>query len=254
MSETNQTATELHEGSILNSRPLIEEITPLLFGAAKEALTRKATSMIMTEDGTTYRAFPMQYRVNADQVQLAIDNLARDLNIIADAGFIKSVVAPPTAIDLARNAGQKDQVLVLCYPLVPTHKEEYVSKVVGYPLDSYAMNIVTPDDTIDLPPGDFYAAIRLSYKLQPSDDRVERAIGEYLKLLPDGTTVVSIRACSITDLSEPYEVIFRNPIMRDVREIKVEYVRMAAAVDDKLVQFALPTQIKYMKRDGTVIP
>ena len=60
--------------------------------------------------------------------------------------------------------------------------------------------------------------------------------------------LVEIRQDAIMDLSLPYEVRFKIPLMKAFKEVRLEYCRHAEKVGDKIEQFNLLQKVEYIKK------
>jgi hypothetical protein len=122
---------------------------------------------------------------------------------------------------------------------------QYETPEGGYGKTVGSLEEVTPE-------GEFSALIRLlpSSLLGDSNpkSRLDDEIQLYLAVLPQGTEVLDVTQCAVVDLSIPYVVRFRNPLMKDFKEVQLEFSREGVVLDDKFEQFSLLTGVKYTRR------
>jgi hypothetical protein len=234
-----------------------------LTALAQEALAKKALShvvQVQVQVQGTMECFLAIYPslvVRKENLESGIETLSRVINELAEKGYIHSCLSPLSSIELARMPKRHDRVVVFCFPLVPADKLEECKGIAG---QFWAEEgCIGPDlDQADreLPEGQFFAEIHISHYLSmigkgSKEDKLKEYIDKYLRVLPNGTEVVSTRECDITGLSVPFEVVFYNRLMKDYREVHLDYMRYAVALDGedgKLEQFDLLTEISYTKR------
>jgi hypothetical protein len=227
--------------------------------ASKEVLTKSSQILPIQPVGTTdlYTAIYLSTTERCDQTEQGVEKLAKALNALSERGLIHSVLAPITSVELPVRPMELPSVGVFVFPIVDTNKLEEAGTICGDLRSQENMQIKeNPSLYKELPKGQFYAEVRLSYALLATHNKSKEGllidrIDEYLKLLPNGTGLVSAVECSTEDLSLPYEVIFSNPLLASIKSVDLTYIRMAELVGDKLEQFNLLTGIKYTKRDGT---
>jgi hypothetical protein len=249
---------EVVQGSSLEIKDLTEVARPFLSHASTMAMSRKSDRILVLEGSKTYEAIYIVRRFKASSESKAAQAVAEEVNKLASAGLIHSVLAPISSIKLARRPGEEDSIAVFCYPLVPQDRMAEVNSLVQHvPMERFGL----PDEdlSLDLPEGDFYAVVNLSPTRialsagEQSEDVLEEEIQRYLSVLPRGTTVVAKRACSVVSLAIPYEVIFRNPLMKDFRKVELTDSRQSVKVDGKIEVFDLLTKVTYVRRDGTMV-
>jgi len=249
---------EAIQGSPIEVKDLIEVARPFLSHASMMAMNRKANGTLVVEDGKTYEAIYIARRFKASSESKAAQAVAEEINKLASAGLIHSVLTSISSIKLARMPGEEDSIAVFCYPLVPQDRMAEANALVRHipPMERFGFH--DEDLSLDLPEGDFYAVINLSPTRsvlagEQPEDALEEEIQRYLSVLPRGTTVVAKRTCSVVDLVIPYEVIFRNPLMKDFRKVELMDSRQSVKVDGKIEVFDLLTKVTYVRRDGTMV-
>jgi hypothetical protein len=238
-------------------KDLTEVARPFLSHASTMAMGRKASTLTVLEGGKTYKAIYIIRRFKASSESKAAQAVAEEINKLASAGLIHSVLAPITSIKLDRMPGEEDRIAVFCYPLVPQDRMAEVDALVRH-TSMERFQLPDEDLSLDFPEGDFYAVINLSPARsaltgEQLEDALEEEIQKYLSVLPRGTTVVAKRACSAVSLAIPYEVIFRNPLMKDFRKVELADSRQSVKVDGKIEVFDLLTKVTYIRRDGTMV-
>lgn len=248
---------ELTQGNALNVKDLSEVAKPFLSPAAAQAMSRRSDRLLVLEDGKTYEAIFITRRFKESSEAKAAQAVAEELNKLASAGLIHSVLAPISSIKLARMPGEESSIAAFCYPLVPQARMAEVDALVRHQaMENFGQ--ADEDLSLDLPEGDFCAVINLSpTRAMVTEETLESMlkdeICQYTSVLPPGTSVVSTTRCAILTLAIPYEVIFRNPIMKDFRKVELSHRREAAIVNGKLEEFDLLTKITYVRRDGTTV-
>lgn len=265
LKELNETLEDgqstLAQGSALSITDEGTLARKYLSSLAQERLSTKSTTIIVQERGTmkAYMAIYLCTRVRNDNIEKGVEALSGVLNVLAEKGYIHSCLAPMSSLQLAIMPMQHPSSVVLCFPLVPADKVDEIKQIAG--------NLMTSEsgvgeclDTIDkeLPEGQFYAEIRVSHGLTTLksfsvEDALKEQIQEHLKVLPKGTEVISVNQCAIIGLFISYEVIFYNPLMKSIKEVKLYHIRFAEVVDNHLEQFNLFKSVEYIKRDGTTI-
>lgn len=251
---------QITQGAALQVEDLTPIAKPHLSTASLEALGRRAKQLVVMEDGKSYHAIFLARRYRASSGEKAAEWIAKELNNLADAGLVHSVLAPPSSLPLVRVPGEVPTIVVFCYPLVPADKVEELKLSMN--------NAPTVEDLgepgesleIDLADDEFYSVIRLTVAMDmlpkvvgSTEEALDEEIKEYLKVLPAGTTVVSKTRCGISDLSIPYEVVFKNPILKGIKKVQLEHMRWCAIVDDHLEHCNLLTGVKYTRRGGQEI-
>lgn len=219
---------------------------------AKDSLAKKATQQVYRyEDGSIYMTAYLSTIIKKENVEKGVKAICEILNELAAKGYIHSCLAPPSSIELVKITKQHESRAVFCFPLVPVDKMEEIKEIakglmttegeIGKSLESLDM---------ELPEGQFFAEVNIS-AFQNTDSKPDKVIDTYLNLLPEGTEVISVKKCPIMSLTIPYEVILYNPLMKSIKEVKLNYIRQYATTGNKLKEFNLLTSIEYIKRDGT---
>lgn len=223
-------------------------LTPL----AKEALNRKSTSMLKTNGpSVTHRCTFFGVVVAQERLEQGIELMAQIANELAKNGYLDSALAPIISIKLALIAGQIPTIAVVFYPLVPIEKFDEIEKH-EFAMKEGDMPKKLGNTDLELPEGEFYAVVRLSYlynKVTKDFDLTGSLFDEiqaHLAVLPKGTEFLGAKATAITDLSLPYVLTFSNPLLPNVKRVELEYVREAARVGEhRIEQFNLLTGISY---------
>ena len=103
----------------------------------------------------------------------------------------------------------------------------------------------------ELPRGQFYCNIGISYAQRHIKDfdpkqYVNEEVENILRLLPKGTSLISLRECGITELAVPYEAIFSHELLSGIKEVDIEYTYRFVEIDGKYKQVRLPVHIRYI--------
>lgn len=229
--------------------------------ATKDALTRK-TKALQVIDGVreVARCIYLCLRVRTDHIEDGVKEIVDDLNALTQAGLVHSFLAPPASIEFVRQFGQHPTSGVFAYPLIYSDKVEEALKLVNFSVSGDSTNV---DPTLSigqidkiLPDGDFMAEIRVTTamnlisKPQDVEELVQKRIDEFLRFLPEGTTLVSKEKCGIDGLSIPYEVTFRNPFLQRVKRVELRQTRASAIVNDNFEQRTITTGIDFFDFDN----
>lgn len=257
-----------HKGSALRVNDHMELAGNYLTDNAKKALSVKGRSLIEqynkqigepAQDGVTHyvRAIAVcQYFtcvVRKDKVEEGVKAISESINQLAEMGAIHSCLAQVSSVDLAQLMFQHPTTAVICYVHIKSEFAD-VAKNVRYNTPEGGIGEALHSLDIELPPGEFFAECRLSHQLammhppKSNESRVFDIVRDYLKYLPEGTEFLGYRQTAIMDLSMPYELKFRNPLLQRVKRVELDYVRDVAfqKEGESLKQFNLVTGIRYM--------
>jgi hypothetical protein len=246
------------KGSTLQVTDLSSVVENVLSEQAKNAMSRKATSLAVfdtTSGNIIAECIYLCVRVQTAKIEAAARMIAGQLNLLAAKDQIHSTLAPISSIDLVREFGKVPTSAVLAYVLVPVEEKEQIEKSLKYIVSLEKFHAIELLD-ITLADGEFLADIRVSvvFGQQVGKETVDMCVKEqvdrYLAVLPVGTELVRLTQCGITDLSIPFEAIFRNPLLKNVKQVELEYGRASAIVDEKMVDFNVVTGMKYIDTDG----
>lgn len=261
----------LEAGDYDAKRDLIQSSSPLqtidqsdlasqfLSEKAQQALSNKAYSQVIQTPGTTddYVCIYLSVTVKTKNIAKGVELICNSLNTLADKDLIHSTLARPASISLAKVFGQAPTSAVYSFVLVPMSRKKESEDLAIYVKQDGEMGNSIEDLSVELNEGEFLAHISVSnilFNRKPydssSDSVLHNKIEQYISILPKGTELVSITKCAIMDLSISYEVRFRNLLMKDYKEVRLEYRREAVRMgDDKIESFNLLTGIEYVKRD-----
>lgn len=194
-------------------------------------------------------------QVRKDKIEEGVKAVAEVMNELADMGAIHSCLAAISSIDLAQMMFKHATSVVICYVHIKPGFEETVRSF-KYNVREGEIGPALHNLDIELPQGEFFAECRLSHQLammhppKSNESRVFDVVKDYLKYLPEGTEFVGYRQTAIVDLSLPYELRFRNPLLQRVKRVELDYVRDVAFQNEgekeQLKQFNLVTGIRYM--------
>lgn len=251
---------ELIKGSVLQVEDLSEIADKYLHAGAKAALSRKATRLIEKyDDGRCFACIYLGVRVKKGNHEPAVKVLSEALNNLDDAGLIHSCLAPIISVDLAITHGILPTNAVLVYVLVSYDSINTVKALYSdLFLEEGEMPKPIEDISVPLAEGEFLACVRttiMSSMIEGFDTykSVQKQIDQYIAVLPEGTTVQSVRQNAISDLSLSYDVKFYNPLLKRVKSVETSYTRCAEMIDDKFKQFNVFQGIKYFDADRNPI-
>lgn len=223
-----------------------------LSDASKAAMEKKAYNLLLVEDGESYQCIFLTAVAKQQNVELAVQAIAADLNALAERGLIHSCLAPISSVKLALMPLQDLSLGVFAYVLVPTLRVEEARSLTQHMTEEGQIGKTIGTLEKDLPEGEFMTTIRISHMAimqEESPDSILNAeIKTFLNLLPKGTVVMSVTKCGALDLSLTYEVRFQNPLMKQFKEVKLIHNRHCEVVNDKLKQFNLLMGVEYVKR------
>jgi hypothetical protein len=253
----NSSPESLTQGAALQVLDLSERIQPLLTESAKLDLTRKSPRLLrVTEDSQVFQAIYFSCVVKTGNEQRGLEEIAKIVNDMSHRGIIHSVLAPPSALELARMSSVAKSV-VFFFPLVPLNAVKDCEALYKgiYTLEG-GVGQEIEDTSVPLAEGEFLADIRVSHFMsmiqdQPIDPEkiLQNRIDEFLAVLPKGTEVRSVTKLAVMDLSLPYEVKFYNALLQRVKKVDLDYVREIAKFDGGIHQFNLFTGIRYYDKD-----
>jgi hypothetical protein len=227
---------------------------------AKEVMKKIHKQQYLVENNeVTGKAIYFSLVVKTENLKAGIEELSNTVNKLVSLGCVKAVLAPLSSLALAKVAGRPPISAVFFFPIIDI-KKEYLAKSQKYNIEEGNIGEMFGDTHLNLPQGTFWADVQINHfsdlegraKLGEYDisGSLINQINEYLKFLPAGTKVLGINKCAIYSLAEPYEVIFYNPILTDVKKVELEWVRHAVVKDDSIHQFNLFTEIKYFDANG----
>jgi hypothetical protein len=253
---------ELQPGPALNTTDLTQMADPYLTDAAKTALAKKSTSQVIVDNGEAYVSVYLCAMSIVGEEEEAVKELAGAVNLLVEKGLVHSALARFSSVRLAEMPRQHPGAVVLVFPLVPAKREQEARDIAG----SYLMREgEMPDPSIldkTLPEGQFFADIRVwSLDQAPKDEKgyfdsdkaAQIQVEQYLKVLPEGTFLVSCHKKAITDLSVPYEVIFSNPLLPSIKEVSLQHIRHLERVRGEVKQMNLLVGVEYTTRDDKKI-
>lgn len=260
----HQAPSTLIQGPPVQITDLYETHKDLFSPQSQEALQKpRALSQVLHRDVVNEKGvLECQYsfcqylcvRVKSENLLEGIQAIASDINALSERGLIDQVLLRPSSVELPKTFGESQSSAVACYVLIPQLRmDEFLSLVKNNTVEGQIGNAIGSLE-LDLPEGEFLVHVRLSAVeyMVDKDTRLNEEIALYLAVLPKGTELVSITECGVSQLSLGYEVRFRNPLMKQFKEVRLVQVRMAEAVDDRIVQFNLLHHVEYILRDGTV--
>lgn len=242
------------EGSALQVEDLKDLQEKYFSDVAKQAVSKKATQQFIIENGKNYLCFYFGKHVTTDKIEDGAQQIAEKINQLAADGKIHSALSGLIKFDLIPQAFKKPSALVLCYVLVDEETYRKLETEVGL-LDSGSLPEIQGGGLLDLASGEFQAEIRISHVLAMQQrnfdpNRLQTEINQYLRFLPEGTSVVRTRELPVTDLSVRYEVTFFNPLLSNVRTVELEATRAMALVAGEYKEFNIFTEIKYFDAQG----
>jgi hypothetical protein len=220
---------------------------------------KKSKSLIGTDDSgiPVSHAIFFAVRVPTKDLEIGIQHISKVVNDLAEKGLIESVLSPINSIELARMPGEVFTSAVFFFPMVPIDKMKEAKSISKLSIEEGQVGDMLPgySNDLKLPEGQFWAEARISSFYAHTTKYDHRAmlfklVNEYLKFLPEGTELLRVNDCAITDLSIPYELIFSNPDLQKVKKVELEWQREAAVSENKIKQFNMFTGIKYFGEDG----
>jgi len=239
---------ELGRGGVLQTTDMMEAAAEYLSAKTVEAMKVKA--MNLTSETTT--CLFLGATVAEKNLDLALQKVSRDLNKLANADLLSSCLAPLTSVKLAKMPGKQFTVAVVSYVHVPTERVNEAKNMVETEFDVGGVGATIGSLDIELGHGEFFAFVRTSVAagLLNGGDPVQEEIDRYLSILPKGTELVSRSQCAITDLSVTTEVIFKNPLLGNVKEVQLDYTRICCPTEDNqgLLQGVVVTGVRYLDK------
>ena len=220
---------------------------------AKKSLSKKSRNTTVVEETGTYSCVFFAKRVKKGNEEMAVKHLANIANELDKYGQIHSCLSNILSIELAKIPFQPLASIVICYILVPDSEKDIIEKKFE---DSVIEEGKNPKDlgdlTTTLEDGEFLAEIRISclQNVTYTKDLPQREIDSYLAMLPKGTVVRETVTCAITSLSIPYEVKFYNPLLTEVKRVKLLKQRAVTMVGDKVEQFNVIVGMEYFDKDN----
>lgn len=253
LNEALEAAKDLPMGPALQVSNLVGLSSKYLTEEAKTALTKKANSTFVTDNGIVYRAIYFAVITKTENEEKGVKPIAEVLNELAKDGLIYSCLAPISSIRLARMSLQAQTSAVFSFVLVPSsHYDDLKVKYKHIQVEEGGVGEPIEDLSVPSEDGEFFATVRVhaAYSLLArerldSDQLVQKEIQQYLHLLPEGTQVREITNLAVCDLSIPYEVKFYHPIMKRIKSVELEYVRHAEIVEGRVDQCNLLTGLRY---------
>lgn len=232
-----------------------DKVEPFLSPLSRQLMAQKATTLIEVDEetGVIYKCIFLGIQVAEKNLELAYKAMALEINKLSELGLIRSTLARPTLVPLAKMPLKVPTFAFITYVLVPAEEEKNISQKVKFVVQEGEVGESLGSLDIELVPGEFLYETHISHwytdrtKASP-EQMVQYEIDQLLAILPKGTEVKSITKCAIVSLSVPFEVIFFNPLMAKYKEVKMDYKRDCELVDGHLDQFNLLTGIQYIKR------
>lgn len=253
---------DLRSGSAMKIEDLSSQADEkgFLTVAAKEALAKKSTSLIVKlDDGRFYKCIYLVARTRTDNVDVALKEICDSVNELVKDGLVHSTLTPPSSLQLARMPGEHPSCAVFCFVLVPGEEAESIEKRMKWIDHEGGTGKELGSIKTVLPEGEFFAVARVYHQfnaLVSSGSNYDipgnlfEIVQEYLRVLPRGTKFLGATKCAITDLSIPYELRFSNPLLQKVKMVELESVRDLARFDNKIEQFNLLVGVTYFGADG----
>jgi len=273
-----------HKGATLMVDDLMELAGKYLSDAAKKALSKKGKNLIesyneqvgksTSQDGMEQSEYIQKHAicqyhavcVRVDKIEDGVKAISESMNELAAMGAIHSCLAPVSSIKLVQMPFEMDKCAVFCFAHIKPEFAE-VAKNVKYRTLEGGVGENLHSFDIELPPGEFLAECRLTHQLammapaKSKESRIFDQVKEFLKFLPEGTEFLGYRSTAIMDLSMPFELKFRNPLLQKVKRVELEYVREVALAkegeNETLKQFNLVLGIRYLgvrydSKDGKI--
>lgn len=226
-----------------------------LSAEARSLMANVAQATTAVLNGRHYKVLNLMFLERTENADIAVSKLADVINNLVEDDLILSTLTPLSFAKLSSIAKTHDGIVAYCNVLVPIDLMAEAQRISeGYYHDeAQALNT----DTLmkHLPRGQFYCNFHISYVSQSvngfSLEKVcEEEVSNILRLLPKGTTSVSLRECGITGLSVPYEAIFHNELLSDIKEVEIYYTCRFVEIDGRYKNVRLPIEIRYLARDG----
>lgn len=246
---------DLKPGAALEVTDLSSQADEFLSDKAKAALSRSSKSLTHKDDTGSYTCIYLGAILRNQNLLGGLKSICNDLNSLAEKDLIHSTLAKPSSVKLARVPLQDEVSAVFSYVLVPENKMEEAQSLVTYAISEGDCGKPWGSLEQDLKEGEFLASISVSvfssiHSERKSEAILHEEIQNLLNILPKGTEIISITPCSVISLSIPYEVKFRNPLMNNYKEVRLEYTRECVRLDDKIEQFSLLTGVEYVKKES----
>lgn len=252
----------IETGPSLEVTDMFEQALDHLSCEAAEAIKPIEKTLSYQRNGETYRAMYLSVVTNVDSLDKGLKAICQDLNELAHLGLIKSALSRPSFLKLARIPGSNELRAVFAFVHVPESRRAYAEGMVKHlQADETGPDMSNPigDITPILGDGEFFVFARRAVVAdmfephQSNEAWIHDVVQQHLNVLPKGTQLVSITQCTVTDLSVPYEIKFRNPLLKKCREVQIEWVRMCEVIDDSVKQFNLMLGVRYIAHDGKVL-
>lgn len=235
--------------SVIN---LMDKAKTYLSEESLAVLANQCKSNFVVKNGIHYKVLGLTRIVRKENIEKAIEEIAKSVNSFTEQGCVLGALAPISQLELGRSYMLDVAVAIYIFLLVSAEKREEIEKMTeeerqklficeeGFMPKDY-------DITLKTEPGEFFALIRQSHNM--SRDFFQEQLDQYLKVLPKGTEVLSVRDLPISGLSLDREVRFFNPLMKQFKEVELEYVRMVEEVEGKIENYSLLTGVRYKTWD-----
>ncbi len=246
--EENPTLTR---GSAIEVTDQSEIAAKYLTNKAQAALSKKSKTLTHKDETGAYECIYLGLKVANTHVSEGIQAICESLNALADQNLIHSCLCPVSSLALAQMSLEVPTSAVIAYVLVPSDKKKEAEEIAKYVMNDCGPTKTLGDVEVKGDEDEFFALIRLSVATlgdKSGKERLDDEIQQYLNVLPKGTEVVEIRQDAIMDLSVPYTVKFKNPLMKAFKEVRLEYRRHAEEVGDKIEQFSLLQKVEYIRK------
>lgn len=227
----------------------------MLSEKALNAISKKSNTLIYTDESGVYARVSFGAQTKTKNISNGISVVCKVLNALAEKDLIHSCLTPPSSIALAKMPFKEFTSASFSFVLVPTDRKKEVEALTGCSFEDGSLPEPIESLDIELKEDEFFTEIRISAynKLEnkSKEELLQEEIQNYLNILPKGTEVVEVVPCALIALSYPYEVRFHNPLMKDYREVRLEYNREIVKMsEDKIEQFNLLRSVEYIRKDA----
>ncbi len=245
-------------GSNMEVKELKELSDKYLTDKAKRDVSKVSRQLTaMEKDGQVYTALYLAVQVRNGNEDKGVRVISDVINELSKDGFIHSCLSPISSLALVRMPLVTQSSVVFSFVLVPGgENDRLMKKYKEVSVEEGELGKPIEDLSPKLEEGEFLAEVTVTQILGmvggpgKVKELIQQEIDQYLAILPKGTVVREVVDCAVTGLFIPAEVKFYNPIMSDIKQVNLDWVRHGAMIDEKYKECNLITGIRYTRRNG----
>lgn len=225
-----------------------------LSSEARSLMDKRASQAAFKDGDKNYQAIYLSKICKTIDKELAVAELAGIVNTLVTHGLVHSTLGHLNTLELHHSPKRHHASVAHVFLLIPTDRFAEAEKIAeGYSFPEGGIGD-TSFLNVKLPRGQFYcnfctSIAKTMVKGFDEDKEVKETIDHILRLMPDGTSLVSYRKCPFTTAIE-YEAIFHNELLSDFEEVFIEHDSRYVEINEELKFVRLPVKIKYLARDG----